>query len=137
MTHPTDPATVPSRPDVADALSKGGIVDITTTGRRSGEQRRIEIVLFSFDGHLYISGMPGRRSWYANLQDDPRFTLHLKQGVTADLPARARLVTDPTERRAILARVTHVWNREAQLEAYVAGSPLIEVILGAETALAA
>jgi deazaflavin-dependent oxidoreductase (nitroreductase family) len=116
-------------PAVSEALEKGGIVDITTYGRRSGEARRIEIVCFAVEGRLYITGLPGRRGWYANVTADPRMTLHLKRGVTADLPARARPVTDPAERRRVLEHATAAWGRSHQIEAFVASSPLIDVLL--------
>jgi len=53
--------------------------------------------------------------------------LHLKQGLSADLPATARIITTESERRTILQRVCERWNRSAQIEAFVARSPLIEV----------
>src|SRR5436305_1900339 len=58
---------------VAEALKHGQLVDITTTGRRTGEARRLEIVFHNIDGRLYISGMPSpkRRSWLANLDAQP------------------------------------------------------------------
>ena len=59
-------------------------IDITTVGRRSGIPRRIEVWFHRVDGHWYITGVPGPRSWYANLRANPRFTLHLKHG--AQLP---------------------------------------------------
>ena len=60
---------------VADALKHGGVMDITTTGRRSGRRRRIELVFHSIDGRILISGRPGfPRSWVANLKANPRFT---------------------------------------------------------------
>jgi deazaflavin-dependent oxidoreductase (nitroreductase family) len=115
--------------DIRRALSHGHTVDITTTGRQTGLPRRIEIVFHNFDGRIYISGMPSRRkrAWLANLEADPRFTLHLKgPRVTVDLPARARVITDPAERQAVMARVAVVWRRQdvAQMVGY---SPLIEV----------
>jgi deazaflavin-dependent oxidoreductase (nitroreductase family) len=96
------------------ALTHGQVVDITTTGRKTGEPRRIEIVYHVFGGHIYISGMPRRekRAWLANLEADPRLTLHLKQDVRADLPATARVITDATERRAVLTQVARAWNRD-------------------------
>jgi deazaflavin-dependent oxidoreductase (nitroreductase family) len=116
---------------IRSALAQGGVIDITTTGRRSGTPRRIEIVFHVIDGRIYISGMPRadrKRSWLANLEANPRFTFHLKQGVVADLPATARIVSDEPERRAILAHVARTWNR-ADVEAMVAHSPLVEVAI--------
>jgi deazaflavin-dependent oxidoreductase (nitroreductase family) len=122
---------------IAAALRQGGIIDITTAGRQSGQPRRIEIVFFNFDGRVYISGMPGRRAWMANLAADPRLTFHLKKGVVADLPATARIITDDAERRPIIERVCATWNRMDRLEAFVAGAPLIEVTFDDLTLLAA
>ena len=113
------------------ALSRGGLIDITTTGRTSGEPRRLEIVFHRIDGRMWISGMPSprRRSWIANLAADPHLTVHLKGPVAvADLAATARIVDDPTERRHILERVARAWRR-TDLDAMVATSPLIEVTI--------
>ena len=111
---------------IARALSRGHTIDITTTGRRSGEPRRIELVFHNIDGRVVLSGLPGRRSWYANLLADPRFTFHLKGAVKADLPARARAIIEPTERRAVMARVARNWERD-DLDVMLRRSPLIEV----------
>jgi deazaflavin-dependent oxidoreductase (nitroreductase family) len=116
-------------PSVRAALDRGGIIDITTTGRRSGEPRRIEIAFHNVGGRIVISGMPMRertRAWIRNLEADPRLTVHLKQGVTADLLATARVVTDEAERRDLLVHVARNWNR-TDVDAMVAWSPLIEV----------
>ena len=115
------------------ALSRGGTIDITTTGRKTGVPRRIEIVFHRIDGRIWISGMPSprRRSWIANLAADPRLTLHLKGPIAvADLPATARIVDDPAERRTILERVARAWRR-TDVDRMVEQSPLIEVVLGA------
>lgn len=111
-------------------LARGGLIDITTIGRRSGAPRRIEIVFHRIDGRIWISGMPSRRTrgWIHNLEADPRITVHLKDDVRADLPGRARIVTDEAERRAVLGRVARAWRR-TDVEAMVAWSPLIEVVL--------
>jgi hypothetical protein len=80
---------------------------------------------------LYIAGLPHagrRRSWLANLEANPSFTFHLKGSLRADLPATAREVTDPTERRAILPRVAQAWNR-TNVDEMVAHSPLVEVMI--------
>ena len=94
--------TASDRERIEVALAQGGTVDITTHGRKTGQPRRIEIVFFNFDGRVYISGMPGRRGWYANLLADPKLTFHLKGRVVADLPARAIPITDEEARRALL-----------------------------------
>ena len=116
---------------VRRALAAGGVIDITTTGRRTGAPRRIEIVLHSIDGLLYISGMPRvdrKRDWLANLEANPHLVVHLKHGVTADLPATARVIDDEAERRIVLSAVARSWGR-SDLEAMVTHSPLIEVTI--------
>lgn len=113
---------------VRRALSRGHLVDITTTGRRSGRPRRIELVFHNIDGRIYISGRPGRRrSWIANLAADPRMIFHLKGAVQADLPAHGRVITDRAERERILAPIAAGWRYDPAL--MVASSPLIEVTL--------
>jgi len=113
---------------VRQALTRGRTVDITTTGRRSGEPRRIEIVFHNIDGRIYLSGMPSRRrrSWLANLEADPHFAFHLKGSTRADLPATARIITDEAERRAVLTEVARAWRRN-DVETMVTYSPLVEV----------
>jgi deazaflavin-dependent oxidoreductase (nitroreductase family) len=109
------------------ALSRGHLIDLTTTGRRTGEPRRIELVFHPIDGHVYISGMPGfPRSWLANIKANPAVTVHLKGPVQADLAATAREVTEPTERRRIMERVAANWGRN-DVDRMMTASPLIEV----------
>lgn len=114
---------------IAAALDHGRLIDITTTGRRTHEPRRIEITFHNIDGRLYISGMPNRRTraWIHNLGADPSLTVHLKgDDPHVDLPATARIISDETERRAILAAVARAWNR-TDVDTMVAWSPLIEL----------
>jgi deazaflavin-dependent oxidoreductase (nitroreductase family) len=122
--------------DIRRALSHGQTIDITTTGRRSGQPRRIEIVFHNFDGRIYISGLPSRRkrAWIANLEADPHLTVHLKgRRVTADLPATARVITDDAEREAVMGRIAAVWRRQ-DLDAMIRFSPLIEVTVDSDAA---
>src|SRR2546422_3802434 len=122
-------AREPLEDKVRDALSRPvTVVDISTTGRKSGEERRIEIVMHNIDGRLYISGQPSRRrrSWLANLDADPKFVLHVKRGARADLPAAAREITNPEERRQVLEEVARHWKRD-DIDVMVQFSPLIEV----------
>jgi len=121
---------------IRSALERGQTVDITTTGRRSRQPRRIEIVFHNIGGRVYISGTPShrKRKWLANLESDPRLTFHLKGQVKADLPATARVITDEDERRAVLPDVARAWKRD-DLEEMVLNSPLIEVkFTGSESA---
>ncbi|NGM15838.1 nitroreductase/quinone reductase family protein [Verrucosispora sioxanthis] len=89
------------------------IVDITTTGRRTGLPRRIEIFFYRANGATYLcSGAgAGPTDWYANLRTNPTFTFHLKNGIRADLPAHATIVTDPTERAAVIAAIVDDLNQ--------------------------
>jgi deazaflavin-dependent oxidoreductase (nitroreductase family) len=110
------------------ALSRGHTIDLTTTGRRTGLPRRVELVFHAIDGRVYISGMPGfPRSWLANIRTNPRVTFHLKGPVKADLPSTARELTEPVERRGIMERVARNWNR-TDVDRMMTQSPLIEVI---------
>ena len=133
------------REDVRQALAidasstiEDRTIDITTTGRRSGEPRRIEIALYRLDDDVYLSGIPGpkTRNWLANLVAQPQFTFHLKHGVVADLAATAMVIVDPVERRRVLAVFVEEFKRrhgpdspwsEAILDEWVERSPLAKV----------
>ncbi len=117
-------------PDVKEALSKGGVIDITTLGRKSGQGRRIEIAFHNLDGRLYISGLPRpeKRKWLLNLEANHHFTFHLKDDVKVDLPALARPITEASERRQVLEKVALVWQRD-DIDEIVRYSPLVEVTI--------
>jgi deazaflavin-dependent oxidoreductase (nitroreductase family) len=117
---------------VRQALEQDQTIDITTTGRKSGKPRRIEIWFHNLSGRLYITGTPGRRDWYANMRANPRFTFHLKRSTQANLPAIARPILDEKERQRVLARVLNNVGRDpSQLDEWVKNSPLVEVELEA------
>jgi deazaflavin-dependent oxidoreductase (nitroreductase family) len=133
------------RDDIRQALAIGRFtpleertIDITTTGRRSGEPRRIEIVFYRFDNSIYLSGIPGPRprAWLRNLTAEPHFIFHLKNRVVADLPAVATVITDPAGRHRVLSAFVDQFNERhgpdspwprAVLEDWVARSPLAKV----------
>jgi hypothetical protein len=106
-------------------------IDITTTGRRSGEPRRIETWFYRVDGTVYLTGLPGRRGWAANLESEPAFTFHLKNGVQADLRAHAVRIDDEAERRRILSELigelAGMGGTRRNLEEWVDASPLFVV----------
>lgn len=112
-------------------------IDITTTGARTGQRRRIEIWFFRVDGEIYLTTQPATRDWYANLLAHPEFTFHLTHGVRADLAARAEPVLDPHARRRIFDSIIDDLNQPRH-RAYIAqpvesidrwmrGSPLVHV----------
>jgi deazaflavin-dependent oxidoreductase (nitroreductase family) len=115
-------------------------IDITTVGRRTGVPRRIEVWFHHVDGRWYLTGMPVPRSWYANLRANPRFIVHLKHGVTADLPATAVPVDEPTRRRVITAvldlqnqpDVAARVSQRQNLDDWLAHSPLVEIVFDDE-----
>jgi deazaflavin-dependent oxidoreductase (nitroreductase family) len=112
---------------IEQALKTDNLIDITTIGKHSGTPRKIEIVFHHFDGVIYITGLPGKRDWYANLLANPQFIFHLKQSTQADLPAKATPIIDEATRRQILTKVVAKWNRQADLEVFVQSSPLVIV----------
>jgi deazaflavin-dependent oxidoreductase (nitroreductase family) len=103
-------------------------VDITTTGRRSGRSRRIEIWMLDVDGRFFITGTPGRRDWLANLIATPELVVHLKRRARVDLPARAEPVAEKATRRRVLEHLTARWYRsQTPLDELVAAAPMVEV----------
>lgn len=117
---------------VKEAMDRGGLADITTIGRKTGEGRRIEIYFHQFDGAYYLTGKPGRpRDWSANIIANPEFTLHLKKDVTADVVVVGEPEPDREERAHILRRaLIESWGSEpkkaeASLHEWVDASPFI------------
>ena len=111
---------------VRRALQRGHRIDITTTGRKTGQPRRIELVFHNIGGRIFISGRPGwPRGWIANLHADPRMTFHLKGPVVADLPALGRVITDRAERERVMTPIAAGWGYDRAV--MVASSPLVEV----------
>jgi len=108
-------------------LHHSQVIDLTTTGRRTGRPRKIEIFLHDHDGLLFISGMPRAdrtRDWIHNVTADPHVILHLKQSMTADIPATARVVTDQAERRPLIEAAARRWGR-SDVDEMLQHSPLI------------
>lgn len=96
------------------ALYNSQVIDLTTTSRRSGLPRRIEIFLHADHGQLFISGMPRAdrtRDWIYNNEADAHVVIHLKHSVVADVPAMARVISDPDERRPLIEAAATRWGR--------------------------
>jgi deazaflavin-dependent oxidoreductase (nitroreductase family) len=113
---------------VRDELRDDPTIDITTTGRRSGRPRRIEIWMLDVDGRFFITGTPGRRDWLANLLARPSLIVHLKRHAHADLGARAAPVDDPATRRRVIEHLSAHWYRsQSPVDDLVATAPMVEI----------
>lgn len=62
----------------------------------------------------------------ANMKAQPEFTFHVKESLQADLPARARVISDDEERRRVLTSLLDD-PFSTEFEQWVAHSPLVEV----------
>jgi deazaflavin-dependent oxidoreductase (nitroreductase family) len=114
------------------ALHRSQVIDLTTTGRRTGQPRRIEIFLHDLDGLLFITGTPRAdrtRDWIYNIRADPRVVIHLKRGAVADVPASAREITDPGEGRPLIEAAAERWGR-TDVDEMLRHSPLIVLDAG-------
>ncbi len=119
---------ITGRPEIDVALARDLTIDITTTGRRSGRPRTIEIWFLAIDDRIFITGTPGPRDWYANLLADDSLVFHLKESARADLPATARPVIDEATRRLVFENRAARWYRDqTDLEDLVANAPVVEV----------
>jgi hypothetical protein len=98
-------------------------VEITTGARPA----RVTVWLCELDGVSYLTGPPGRPDWYADLVAKPSFTVHLEKNddhEAVDLRVRARPVLDRGKRYAVFSRIR---SELGQIDAHVAGAPLIEI----------
>lgn len=114
---------------IQHALANDNLVDITATGRKSGEPRKFEIMLRRHAGKYYIAGQPAPKGWYANMVADPAIILHLKQSTQADLPAIAHPVLDPATRRLLFQEFFGNSEMMDDLERWVENAKLIEIRL--------
>ena len=113
---------------VQHALEQGGVIDITTRGRTTGQSHRLEIRFHHIAGQVCITGRPPRRrDWYANLLAYPELTFHLKESIQADLPARATPILDEARRRAIMTAIHEKRGVYHDIEAWGKSSPLVAV----------
>lgn len=118
--------------NIQKALRDDKVIDITTTGRKSGKPRRIEIWFHYWQGNLYLTGLPGPRSWAANLYAHPEFVFHLKESIQLDIPGTALPIREEQERRKILSALLAEMKlppERSDVDQWVDGSPLFQLIL--------
>jgi deazaflavin-dependent oxidoreductase (nitroreductase family) len=110
------------------ALSRDRTVRITTTGRKTRQPRTVEIWFHRVGGRYYLSGLPGKRDWLANLLADPHFVFSFTESAIVRASARAWPVDDPADRRRILTAIGQS-SRLGNVDALIVGSPLIEFVI--------
>jgi len=125
--------------EIQRALRKDRLIDIITTGAKSGLPCKTEIWFTNVGGRIIICGTPdaegkggprARRDWLANLRAHPEFLFCFKESLVVQLPARAVIIVDPDDRRRLMTAHETQWYREqvASVEELVEGSPIVEVI---------
>jgi len=135
---PDNLATKPSNDDVLAALLTERVVDIVTTGAKTGQARTTEIWITIIAGELFICGSPNAslpdverrpRDWLANMVAHPRFTLRLKKGISIELPAEAEPLRDAAERRRILGSPAceYYLDQSRSLDQGVRDCPMVRV----------
>jgi deazaflavin-dependent oxidoreductase (nitroreductase family) len=109
------------------ALAATRTIDFTTTGRRTGQPRTVEIWWFRVDGRFFITGTPGRRDWYANVLSDPEVEISTPIGSFA---ASAVPVTDVDSRRAVFTDPAANWySNQSELDRLIETAPMVEIHL--------
>jgi deazaflavin-dependent oxidoreductase (nitroreductase family) len=91
-----------------DENSPAGFLKLTTTGRKTGQARTVEL-LYVRDGPRYVvtasnAGQPRNPGWYFNVQSTPQVTMHAHG---RDMPAIAQ-VASPEQRRVLWARLIEI-----------------------------
>lgn len=97
------------RTTAAELLAGLPVVEVTTTGRRTGQARRTQLIAVPFGDGLALLGtnfgQPGTPTWALNLEAHPAATVtHRDRSV--EVVARA---AGPAERAEILARAGEVY----------------------------
>jgi len=85
------------------------ILLLTTTGRRSGQERTMPLI-HRADGDRYVivaskGGAPDHPTWFKNLEADPEAEVQVRDAV---VPVRAH-VADGDERARLWSLMTEVW----------------------------
>ena len=119
------------RSAIGAALLDDKVVDIVTTGGRTGVPRRVEIWFHNIDGRIIICGLPRPRGWLANLRKHPDLLFCFKESLRLELPARASEVIDPGDRYFIMSAPQTSWYRskEPSVDVLVRESPIVQVFL--------
>ena len=111
-----------------EALGDEEFAYLTTIGRRTGREHRIEIWFGISGGTLYVmSGGGDRSDWVRNLKANPRVRIRVGD---VERPARARVVTDGGEdgtARRLLAAEYQGWREGAELSTWARTALVVAV----------
>jgi deazaflavin-dependent oxidoreductase (nitroreductase family) len=91
-----------------DENSPAGFLKLTSTGRKTGQARTVEL-LYVRDGSRFVvtasnAGKARNPGWYFNVQSAPQVTLHAHG---RDMPALAQVAT-PEQRKVLWARLLEI-----------------------------
>ena len=69
------------------------------------------------------------RDWFANLRSNPTLRFHLKESITADLNARAAIVTNEAERKLVFQAPSAQWYLQQgdTLDELLAQAPMVRI----------
>jgi deazaflavin-dependent oxidoreductase (nitroreductase family) len=109
----------------APALLAGlPVLDIITTGRRSGEPRRTHLIAVPYAGTLALIGSnfgrPSTPAWVLNLEADPHLIASFR-GTSVDAVARA---ATEQERAAVMAASSAVYGGYLKYQSRITGRRL-------------
>lgn len=132
--------TLPRLDDVVGRLSRGRhsapgvlaglpVVDLTTTGRRSGVRRTTHLIAIPVDDTLALLGTNfGQRStpaWVLNLEQEPRATVRFR-GAVRDVVARP---ADERERSTVMANAAGIYGGYLRYQSRISGRTVRVLVL--------
>lgn len=97
------------------------VLDLTTTGRRSGARRTTHLISIPVDDHLALIGtnfgQPSTPAWVLNLEADPRASVTYR-GAAREVVARP---ADEDERRAVMANSAGIYGGYLKYRSRITG----------------
>jgi deazaflavin-dependent oxidoreductase (nitroreductase family) len=81
------------------------ILLLTTTGRKTGEQRTVPVMTFEDGGDRFVvaskGGSPAHPAWFLNLEKNPDVTVQLG----SDVYRAKAVITEPAERDRLFRKI--------------------------------
>lgn len=112
------------RTSAPELLAGLPVLDVTTTGRRSGEPRTSHLISIPVGERLALLGtnfgQPSTPAWVLNLETDPRATVRLR-GRTAEVLARPATAEEHTE---VLRRAAGIYGGYVKYQQRITGRRL-------------